>query len=418
MANESRITSQVLEVAASGGTVRTTSQIVEATVSGGTVRATSVVIEVVFPFVTIKALETAITSDALVTAQILAPRLKAAISGTATVTASLNETIEQLNINLGTLTGSATVVALFDKNLEHTSSTLSFTQEAVTFNQRPGNTLNLISIPIVETTLSPGTTTTLALAQTAIFETRFEQSLEHEITFDSIATFKHVLPVEAASNTLSFTSVATVFNQTPSNTLVLTDEAVGVIGGILEQANNTLDLTDSVTVDLVILPLLLDTLFLTHDAVAEHISDHSASSTLNFNQIAFGTVVESKCLVILQAPFDFLQTSIVIPCPLFGDTENIVSEVSLRRSMNGATQTHVKTNSNHRLTYTFRILDRLKAIEVSEFFKYYNSDKIRLTNWKGEVWKVNLLTNPIDFVKTGRFRTDVSLEFEGIKLYG
>ena len=86
--------------------------------------------------------------------------------------------------------------------------------------------------------------------------------------------------------------------------------------------------------------------------------------------------------------------------------------------MNGSVQTHVKTNDNRRLTQTFRMLDRQKAVEVVEFFKYYNSDKIRLTNWKGEIWKVNLLTNPIDFVKTGRFRTDVSLEFEGIKLNG
>jgi hypothetical protein len=65
----------------------------------------------------------------------------------------------------------------------------------------------------------------------------------------------------------------------------------------------------------------------------------------------------------------------------------------------------------------------MKGLELEEFFKYYNSSDIKLTNWKGEVWKVKLMSNPLDFVQTERYyptgaRTDINLEFEGVKLFG
>ena len=89
--------------------------------------------------------------------------------------------------------------------------------------------------------------------------------------------------------------------------------------------------------------------------------------------------------------------------------------------MNGRTQTYVKSSKRRRLTYTFRLLNRFKSVELNEFIQSYNSDVIRLLNWKGEVWKVNFMNNPFDFIKTGRSdpggpRSDILLEFEGERI--
>lgn len=142
----------------------------------------------------------------------------------------------------------------------------------------------------------------------------------------------------------------------------------------------------------------------------------SAQSTLNLNQIAVGTPQTEY--IILQVA----GTSVVLPKPLFGDTENLISNMILRKSMNNTTYTYVKSSNSRVLKYTFR-LTRMKSLELEGFFSSNNSNKLRLQNWKGEIWDVYLMTNPIDFVQTGREsptedRTDVNLEFEGVKLYG
>jgi len=415
LSGATRLTSQVAEVAASGGITRLTSQVSEVLIAGGLTRVTSQVVEVIFPFVTIKALAADITSSILVASNLKLPSLKATITGSGVVVANA-ETPQPLEVGLQV---TAIVTAIFELNLESTTSTISFTQSASAFNDHVGNTLDLTQSIDLENLLTPEPSDLSTLDQIAEYDVVYVIALESVLgSLDHVVAFKASLPVETASNTLSFTQDASAFNQVPSSDLVITQVAIGIIGGIPESASNTLSFTEQVSLDLVLIPFSSDTLFLTQVVTTAQDTNKSASNTLFFKHIAFAPLITPKCFVILQAPFDFLQPSIVLPCALFGDTENIVSEVTLRRSMNGATQTHIKTNSNRRLNYTFRLLDRQKAVEVVEFFKFYNSDLIRLTNWKGEVWKVNLLTNPIDFVKTGRFATDVSLEFEGIKLNG
>jgi hypothetical protein len=68
-------------------------------------------------------------------------------------------------------------------------------------------------------------------------------------------------------------------------------------------------------------------------------------------------------------------------------------------------------------------MTREKGLELQAFLEEYNADHLRLQNWKGEVWDVQLLTNPLEFTQNRRHDPDgancaINLEFEGRKLSG
>ncbi len=411
-----RYTAEIVEtLAKSTADTRVTAEIVETLVNNtADTRVTAEIIEVLVTLQTSTPIAADITATALVTANLIVPQthqLAASINGTAVVTAAI-KTPQPLVPN--SLTGSATVTALLDKNIENTSSTLSFTQSA-TLVQLGGNTLPLSQLATVVIIVNPAASNTLTFTQNTVTVGTIQRSATNTIIVTGIAAFAHVLPVEAANSTITFTSTAD-FARAADSPITFTQTAIGSIGGLLEEVTQTVSFVSTVALDNVLLRSLTDTLILTQVVDSDLDIVESASNGLSFNQNALHITLGAKTFVILQAPFNFLQTSIVLPAPLFGDTENITNEMSLRRSMNGVTRTYIKTNSHRRLTYTFRLNDDLKSLELLEFLRFYNSDLIRLTNWKGEVWKVNLLSNPIDLVQTRRFGTDISLEFEGERI--
>jgi hypothetical protein len=161
---------------------------------------------------------------------------------------------------------------------------------------------------------------------------------------------------------------------------------------------------------------------LTQEAIGNRVATVSPSNTLALEQNAFAVVLGTKTYVMLQAPFNLIQTTVVLPNPLLNDNEGLVSNIMLRRSMDNTPYTYIKRSNSRVLKYTFT-LNRLKALELEAFFDAYSGADIKMLNWKGELWKVKLITNPIDFVQTRRAepggdQTDVNLEFEGVKLNG
>jgi len=68
--------------------------------------------------------------------------------------------------------------------------------------------------------------------------------------------------------------------------------------------------------------------------------------------------------------------------------------------MNGAFYSYVKSGNLHRLTYTFSSIGRGKMIEVVEFLKKFRGEHIRLTNFRGEIWKVIIDGDPTEFTTT------------------
>jgi hypothetical protein len=125
----------------------------------------------------------------------------------------------------------------------------------------------------------------------------------------------------------------------------------------------------------------------------------------------------------LQAPYPGLQTTTVMPSPEFGDSENLVNEVSVRHAMDGTLYSYVKRKGRRRLQWSFR-LSRNKGLEVRAFIQAYFASKILVTDHNDRKWVGNFTNNPFEFDTDARAapaippmprgeRQRITIEFEG-----
>lgn len=129
-------------------------------------------------------------------------------------------------------------------------------------------------------------------------------------------------------------------------------------------------------------------------------------------------LVPRRCLVILSVP----SQTVVLPCPLFGDSQAYQGSLTLKRTMTGGTRTYVKQTQLQQLEYSFEIWTT-KYLELRQFVLNHSSKQIRLDNWKGESWVVNIMNNPVEFAAEGRYQPKgekytVTLQFKGVKING
>ena len=381
--------------------------------------------------------------DATVVAELKIPTLSANIQVNATVGASLVG-VRQLNADLsalaalsgdlvdltpltGGITADGDITAELRENIEYLTADITvdgdITLAKVDVPWHAGNTLDLQQSATVDLVKNESVESILDIQHQVdlVFGQRF-LSAEDTISLTHEAFVIRVLPTVTASSLLNLSHQLTEHREVISY-LVLTHSAVGILSFLEGAASSILNLTDSVSLAGSVFNLSAESqLNLTQLADADQEATRIASNSLNLQQHAFAVALASKKYVLFQAPFKLIQTSIVLPNPLLDDNEGLVSNLMARRSMNNTLRTYVQTTKNRRLRYTFT-LNRPKALEVEAFFDAYNGADIKMLNWKGELWKVNLITNPIDFVQTRRAepggdRTDVNLEFEGVRIYG
>lgn len=229
-------------------------------------------------------------------------------------------------------------------------------------------------------------------------------------------------------------SVQKVRNESITHTLALTDLVERIV-----PASNTLVFSQLASVTRVRNQSIVQTLVLTHSATRTSVYNRTASNTLVFPQ--FYTPINTSiilpvvnvnlkprhCIIRLSVP----EASIILPCPLFGDVEIYSGLFTTKRTMNGDTFNYIRNGTNlDTLRYSF-IMGRKKSLELRSFFDQFSDRQITMENWKGEVWLVNITSNPLELTKTARWtngstgdpsynqreKVEVALEFEGIKLY-
>lgn len=121
-------------------------------------------------------------------------------------------------------------------------------------------------------------------------------------------------------------------------------------------------------------------------------------------------------MIYLQAPWDLIQTTTLLPNPRLGNTTELAIETVVRNSTDGTLYSYNKTNQRVKLVYDFD-LKRGKAEELKMFLQSYYGEYWRLTDWLENVYKVNLVNNPLDFTFVNAAGlTVVKLELEGVKL--
>lgn len=119
-------------------------------------------------------------------------------------------------------------------------------------------------------------------------------------------------------------------------------------------------------------------------------------------------------MIVLQAPFDVIQTTTQLPNPLFDDSESANVSVNTKRSMTNVLYTTVKRSGRSILKWSFE-LSRGKALELRAFIESYKTTKIRITDHRNRVWYGYFRTESEEIVAEVRWQL-VTLEFEGERI--
>lgn len=104
---------------------------------------------------------------------------------------------------------------------------------------------------------------------------------------------------------------------------------------------------------------------------------------------------------------------VILPAPVYENTQRNKSLISVKRTMTGGTRVFVEPNANSGLKYQFVITESKKK-ELLNFLKASNTKLITITDWKKNTWIAVLITNPVSANSVGNDRVEVALEFEAM----
>jgi hypothetical protein len=117
---------------------------------------------------------------------------------------------------------------------------------------------------------------------------------------------------------------------------------------------------------------------------------------------------------------------VLLPAPLFGDVQSNVGTVNINRAISGKMYTFIKKTVRNRLKWKFS-LRRQKAYELNLYIQKNNLDFMYVTDWKGNMWYMKIVNNPVIFeaisrdspicVQSNEYH-EVELEFEGYLING
>lgn len=209
-------------------------------------------------------------------------------------------------------------------------------------------------------------------------------------------------------------------NTKAADTITFTDQAFRKLYPV--DKSETITFTESAATKISGYRAAQDKLALTETATNTRIYVRSASDQLVFREQKFvpadnvyvggvlGIKVVDSTTIVSNAG------TLSLPRAEFGDAENTTNEFQLRYSMPGTPYTYVRRRRlNRRVVLTFRV-SRRKEREILNYFTVANTDQLIVTDWRGQQYRMKLLSNPITSTNVGHDSWRVELEFEGIKI--
>jgi hypothetical protein len=100
--------------------------------------------------------------------------------------------------------------------------------------------------------------------------------------------------------------------------------------------------------------------------------------------------------MILEAPYIAPSTRTYLPNPDWDDGQGRDHEANFKQSMDGTHYSYVKATEAQLLTYIYTEMDRGKLLELVEFQKAFADAEIRLTDYRGDVWRVKFIEDVLD----------------------
>lgn len=293
------------------------------------------------------------------------------------------------------------------------SNHINFTQSVDVVNSKAAkNTLHFVQSAYTNYTVGKQAKSELILTHVVSVQKSRAIGASNAFGMNQFARATKIIHVNA-SNTLVLSQdlVRERFNRTVPQTLALSQSAIGVKHAA-RTVSQHLALSHSVSVSKTIVRSVGNVLVF-KNSFQKYIALNGGTTIL----VPIVQVVKVESLVILQSD----TSVIVLKAPEFGDSEAGANRINIKRSMDGDVRIYKRQSPTTKLTYNF-VMDRKKAIELRSFILENNSKIIRMTNWKGEIWIVNLTNNPFSFHEEARWesawgnRSSVTLEFEGVRI--
>lgn len=116
-------------------------------------------------------------------------------------------------------------------------------------------------------------------------------------------------------------------------------------------------------------------------------------------------------MITLQYPYTSPTVTIVLPNPTYGNAEQYNLKTKIGVSMSGKVITTISTSDIVKLIYSF---DTLLRTHVNALMLVKDAD-LKITDWNGSIWRVKLLSNPIEYTEYRSFYT-CQLEFKGTRI--
>lgn len=301
--------------------------------------------------------------------------------------------------------------------VKNTASSLALTQSATCINAKPAsNVLFIVQQQVVSKSVAALIESDLGLVSVVSAQVSKAESGTSYLGFNQFArgTVRHDATATSAL-TLTQDLVRTRTVATLPQALTITQSAVGNKTAS-PTATSTLTLTHSVTLSKDIVRLITDNLvFLTSYQKPTGIASHPSVDVPN---VQVTNSNHRNCIVVLQNG----TLTIVLPCPEFSDSEGGTGVINIKRTMGGSRRVYKKESPTSKLNYQF-VIDRKKAIELRNFILQSNTAFLRMQNWKGELWAVQMTNSPFNLTEDaawlgspGGNRSSVALEFEGVRL--
>lgn len=218
----------------------------------------------------------------------------------------------------------------------------------------------------------------------------WEESINQELTLVDSWTIKAIFP-KTISQSITFTDA---WDDSYNYNLTLT---------FSDQWDNQLTPTLGIS----------DTLSFTDSFTNTGSFNHSFSQFLVFSDM-YSNLKKRKQFT-LKSKFG----NIILPTPLFGDTDSLNDLLLYKRSMNGIPYTYVNRTNKSKLFYTFQ-LTKNQAIAFYNWLKVNDAEEITIENWKGEKWVTKILSQSYDFTSVQRAQNSyelltIPIEFEGTR---
>ena len=353
------------------------------------------------------------------------------VTSTVTITQDLSLNIVSKNVFTSlTPTQSVNVEKVLNRSVTSTVTPTQVLKRIIDISV--SNTVS-VTQSVVASRIKP-VVSTVTITQSVVVNKVINRSILHAVIPQQVMTRNIVSNPSVVSNvtvTQSNTRIPVKFLSADS-TVTITQE---LIRERIEQASNSLvTLSHSVALSKVYNISIAQTIHPT-DLVSRNIvinrsiTDQITFSNFRIVPYRIGGIIEVllPSLTATKVHPKYMVMSvgsraITLPAPEFGDRIGNTDLFTMSMSKTGRIYTTIKRSPSKNLNYEFDLFSA-KAEELKEFLWEFNSEAIKIENWKGEIWYARLLTNPIDFRESVEHRdwcggkVNVALDFEGLRIH-